>query len=1170
MTSGVATQRATDSVTESPLLQRRPDPSIETNSVQPSFSTMVPASLRIQASSLRVSHPSDSAEREAESVSDRVVGGSSGSSPVAVSCAPAAGGAPARSQDASDLRDQMGGGSPLPPAVAKSMGEKFNADFSGVKIHTDNRAASLANRFAAKAFTVGGHVFFSRGAFQPGSADGQKLIAHELTHTIQQGAARQRGNSKGGAPAIARTAAPAIQRLGISDALDYFADKANLIPGFRMLTLVIGVNPVNMSRVERTAANVLRAIVEFIPGGGLITQALDNHGIFEKAGAWASQQLRTLGDIGASIKQALKNFIDGLSWSDIFDLGGVWDRAKRIFTDPVTRIKDFVVGLVTGFVTLIKDAILRPIGALAKGTEGWKLLCAVLGKDPITGEAVPRDAETLIGGFMKLIGQSEVWENMKKANAISRAFTWFKGAMSALIAFASELPQLFITAFTSLELSDIILLPRAFLKVGRVFGGFLARFVSWAGNAVWNLLEIIFDCVSPGAWGHIKKTGAALKSILKNPLPFMKNLVKAGIKGFEAFKTNFGKHLQAGLIDWLTGSLPGVYIPKSFAIKELVTFVLSVLGISWQMIRTKLVKVIGEPAMVVLEKTFDIVVILVRDGPAAAWEKIKEELGNLKEMVVDGIIGMVTGLIVQKAVPKLIAMFIPGAGFISAILAIYDTVMVFVQKISKIIQVVTAFVNSIVAIAAGNIGAAVAKVESILAGLLGLAINFLMGFAGLGKIADKVMGVITKIRAKVDGAIDKVIAWIVKQGKALFAKAKNAVKNWWKKKRPFSTASGERHNLYVRGEGSSAKLTIESTPTVYSDYIAALKLKYKTKLTDAAANKLVDMAKKLDEKVGATSSPSKTLSEADATKAQTEYEAAVAALASETTKVLDKLKIKEPSTPPVFGGLSGGFGVSARVEKLTNLTTSGSNSPTAGGAHWETLSTRKDRSKSYYVRGHLLHDGLGGPGDAWQNLAPLTERANKNSQGAMYKNFEKGLVDAFKSDDTLVLKFNVTASGAASIAPFKESEMSSVPLDADDKEKLATINAIRAKECFVPSSVSCSATKIEGDAKTKVPSSVVISNVIDTRFSTYYIETTKNARQEVSINLHLCEPDKQPALAAKAVASLSAFNLSPSEAAEVVKTRGKTPFANKESAYARLGSALYMKIVSTPRLKPKF
>jgi hypothetical protein len=114
-------------------------------------------------------------------------------------------------------------------------------------------------------------------------------------------------------------------------------------------------------------------------------------------------------------------------------------------------------------------------------------------------------------------------------------------------------------------------------------------------------------------------------------------------------------------------------------------------------------------------------------------------------------------------------MFIPGAGFISAIISIYDTVMVFVNKISKIIQVVTAFINSIVAIAQGNIGAAAAKVESILGGLLSLAISFLAGFVGLGKVTDKIMGVVNKVRGTVDKALDTAINFVIGKAKALFA-----------------------------------------------------------------------------------------------------------------------------------------------------------------------------------------------------------------------------------------------------------------------------------------------------------------------------------------------------------------------------------------------------------------
>jgi hypothetical protein len=195
--------------------------------------------------------------------------------------------------------------------------------------------------------------------------------------------------------------------------------------------------------------------------------------------------------------------------------------------------------------------------------------------------------------------------------------------------------------------------------------------------------------------------------------------------------------------------------------------------VSWAQIRGKIVKALGptgETIMKGLETGFDVVVALVKGGPAAAWELIKEKLTDLKDQVVSGIVGFVAETVVKKAIPKLVAMFIPGAGFISAIISIYDTIMVFVQKISKIIQVVTAFIDSIVAIAGGNITAAANRVEHILANLLSLAISFLAGFLGLGKVTDKIKEVIQKVRGTVDKAIDSVISWIVEKAKKLFGK----------------------------------------------------------------------------------------------------------------------------------------------------------------------------------------------------------------------------------------------------------------------------------------------------------------------------------------------------------------------------------------------------------------
>jgi hypothetical protein len=73
------------------------------------------------------------------------------------------------------------------------MGQAMGADFSGVKVHTDSQSDQLNQSIQAKAFTTGQDVFFRQGAYEPSSRGGQELIAHELTHVVQQnGGAVQR------------------------------------------------------------------------------------------------------------------------------------------------------------------------------------------------------------------------------------------------------------------------------------------------------------------------------------------------------------------------------------------------------------------------------------------------------------------------------------------------------------------------------------------------------------------------------------------------------------------------------------------------------------------------------------------------------------------------------------------------------------------------------------------------------------------------------------------------------------------------------------------------------------------------------------------------------------------------------------------------------------------
>jgi dolichol kinase len=803
--------------------------------------TAVPSgSVQLQ-SALKVSSPSDPAEKEAESTARKVVRLpapeptarpltlQSPQSPHVARFRDAmiqrkAEGQPnVASNVAAEIATSTASGSPLPPTVRRFMEPRFKADFGNVRVHTGERSARLNRQLNAQAFTVGNQIFFGRGRFRPESTDGQELLAHELTHTIQQGAVSQ-GIQRSADVSVTEQSPQQVQRLGISDALDYFADKAYLIPGFRMFTVILGVNPINMSRVERSAANVLRAVIELLPGGALITQALDNHGVFDRVGAWVEQQIRTLGMTGSLIGDAISRFLDSLSWTDIFDLGGVWERAKRIFTEPIDRILSFARGLVSGIIGFIKDAILRPLGRLAEGTRGYDLLKAVLGYDPVTGDPYPRNAETLIGGFMRLIGQEEIWQNVQRSGAVARAWAWFQGALSGLLGFVRQIPSLFLQAFRSLEIADVILLPRAFARIASVFGGFLGQFFSWAGNTIWNLLEIIFSVVAPGVMVYLRRAAGAFRTILRNPIGFVGNLVRAGILGLRQFATRFLTHLRASLIGWLTGAMSGanVYVPQGFNLREILKFVLSVLGLTWQNIRQKLVRAIGEPAVRVLETSFDIVMTLVTQGPAAAWEKIQESLANLRDLVMEQIMTFVRDRVVQAAITRLLTSLNPAGAFIQAVIAIYNTVMFFIERLRQIGQVAMSFIDSISAIAGGALGAAANRVEQTMAGLLTLVISFLARIAGLGRVSDAVTSVIDRVRQPIDRALDRVVEWIVAQARRLGRLAVAGVQRvvgWWRIRKPFTARDGTSHTLFFQGEGRNASLTVATTPAPVNTFL---------------------------------------------------------------------------------------------------------------------------------------------------------------------------------------------------------------------------------------------------------------------------------------------------------------------------------------------------------------
>lgn len=160
---------------------------------------------------LTVGATDDALELEADRVAEQVTSGAG--AVVRHSAAPRiarnagavqAGGQPA---PASVEHVLAGAGSALERPVLQDMGRRFGHDFSQVRVHADASAAQSARDVQAHAYTVGRHVVFGAGQFAPASGPGRRLLAHELTHVVQQGG--HLANSPGAAGVLARAPAPA-------------------------------------------------------------------------------------------------------------------------------------------------------------------------------------------------------------------------------------------------------------------------------------------------------------------------------------------------------------------------------------------------------------------------------------------------------------------------------------------------------------------------------------------------------------------------------------------------------------------------------------------------------------------------------------------------------------------------------------------------------------------------------------------------------------------------------------------------------------------------------------------------------------------------------------------------------------------------------------------------
>ncbi len=134
---------------------------------------------------LTVSTPGDRSEQEADRVANQVM--QSQGPRERWQAEPVRGGNSGETVESSSVREAVSSpGRPLDAATRGWMASRFGVDFGHVRVHTDDRAAVSARTLGARAYTVGSELVFEAGEYAPGTAEGRRLLAHELAHVVQQ------------------------------------------------------------------------------------------------------------------------------------------------------------------------------------------------------------------------------------------------------------------------------------------------------------------------------------------------------------------------------------------------------------------------------------------------------------------------------------------------------------------------------------------------------------------------------------------------------------------------------------------------------------------------------------------------------------------------------------------------------------------------------------------------------------------------------------------------------------------------------------------------------------------------------------------------------------------------------------------------------------------------
>ena len=367
----------------------------------------------------------------------------------------------------SSLEDKLshsgGKGSPMDKSTKDQMESAFGADFDGVQIHTDGQAAGMNQSLNSQAFTHGSDIYFNEGKYDPGSTTGKRLLAHELTHTLQQGAAvQQKSNLTPTHKKIQGDWSLPDINIGVDAFRNKLGDYADdYMPAYAMLSVAIGYDLVRGKSVSRNRANIIKGVFSLInPWGSMLRKRLEERNIINNAFDWIKEQLNDLNLTYDNVRRKFNEFWEEKSITR--GLSHNINLLKRKFRPFIDGITTFVKRVANKVFEMIKEAFLKVLAALAKKMGGYDLLCDLLGFDPITKEKREATTANILRGILKLpviqaLGGDKLLAKLEELKLIDKTAAFIDGQWALLkLAFLNlkNVVTKFLNGFTWETLKD--------------------------------------------------------------------------------------------------------------------------------------------------------------------------------------------------------------------------------------------------------------------------------------------------------------------------------------------------------------------------------------------------------------------------------------------------------------------------------------------------------------------------------------------------------------------------------------------------------------------------------------------------------------------------------------------------------------------------------------------